>query len=329
VIYIPLGASAYLVMRRFKSHVLVILLPVALGTLLSATIEMVQLFTPHRLCSAVDLVTNILGSALGVLAGFAFTRITDIPAAGLGFRFRDRSAVVLLFCWVSFLLFPLYPDLWLVAWRAELFAFIHAPLMSPIPILLNAAEWFAVGRLLFAVGARSPFRWLLALLLLVPVQFGIVNHSPMPTDFAGAVLGALLFHFFGRGPSPDRLAGIALLLALTLGGLSPFRFEGPPQAFLWIPFGGLLGSEWQNSISVLLGKLFRYGGSIWLLQRAGLGIMRITVVVTVVLAGIEGLQIWIPGHVAEITDPLLALLLSLGIHALEKHYPPPDSPRLT
>ena len=122
--------------------------------------------------------------------------------------------------------------------------------------------------------------------------------------------------FFGRGPSADRLAGIALLLALALGGLSPFHFEGPPQAFLWIPFGGLLGSDWQNAISVLLGKLFRYGCSIWLLHRAGLGTIRATAIVTVVLAGIEALQTWIPGHVAEITDPFLALLLCLGLRAL-------------
>ena len=315
-VYMPLGGSAYLAMQRFKSNVLAVLSPAALGTLLSATIEMAQLFTPHRLCSAVDLVSNILGSALGMLAGFAFTQISDVPVEGLGFRFRDRSAVALLFCWAAFLLFPLYPDLWLAAWRAKLSALIHASLTSPIPILLNAAEWFAVGRLLFAAGARSPFRWLLVFLLLVPVQFGIVNHSPMAADFAGAALAVLLFHFFGMGPSADRLAGIALLLALTFGGLAPFHFEGPAQAFLWIPFGGFLGSEWQNAISVLLGKLFRYGGSIWLLHRSGLGTMRATAIVIAVLAGIEALQIWIPGHVAEITDPLLALLLGLGLRTL-------------
>jgi hypothetical protein len=104
--YIPIGASGYLTMRRFKSRISVILSPIALGTLLSATIEMVQLFTPQRLCSAVDLVSNILGSALGVFAGFAFMQITDLPVEGLGLRLRDRSAVALLFCWVSFLLFP-------------------------------------------------------------------------------------------------------------------------------------------------------------------------------------------------------------------------------
>lgn len=53
--YIPLGMSAWLAIRRFTSPVLAVLSPVVLGALLSASIEMVQLFTPHRVCSAVDL----------------------------------------------------------------------------------------------------------------------------------------------------------------------------------------------------------------------------------------------------------------------------------
>ena len=318
-IYIPLGMSAYLALQRFKSRALETLAPVALGALLSATMEMAQLFTPSRHCSAVDLIANTLGSASGVLVGFAFTRIADVPATGLRFRSRDRSAVALLFCWVSSLLFPMFPVLYQSVWRAKLSAFIHAPLISPIPILLSAAEWFAVGRLLVAAGARKPFRWLVVVLLLAPAQFAIVNHSPMPADFAGGAFGALLFYFFGRGPSADRLAGAALLLALTLRGLAPFHFEGPAQAFLWIPFGGLLTAEWQSAIPILAGKLFQYGACIWLLRRAGLGIARATVIVTVVLAGIEALQTRIPGHVAEINDPLLAVLLCLGLRVLYAH----------
>ena len=316
-IYIPLGMSAYLALRRFQSRALAVVAPIAIGTLLSATVEMAQLFTPHRQCSAVDLVDNILGSALGVLAGLALTQVANIPATGPGFRVRDQSAVALLFCWVASLLFPLFPLLYLNTWRVKLLTFIHAPL-SPVPILLDAAEWFAVGRLLWAAGARSPIRWLLVLLLLVPVQFAIVNRSPMPSDFVGAALAALLFGGFGKRPGADRFAGIALLLALTLRGLEPFHFEGTAQPFEWIPFQGVLTSEWQDAIPILLGKLFQYGASIWLLYRGGLALMRAAAIVIVVTAAIEGLQTRIPGHVAEITDPLLAVMLCLGLRALYK-----------
>jgi VanZ family protein len=317
-IYIPLGMSAYLAFRRFKSRLLETAGPVALGAVLSASVEMAQLFTPNRVCSALDLVNNILGSAVGVLAGIAFTQIADVPTTGTKLRVRDRCALALLFCWVGALLFPFFPVLWLHIWREELSGFIHAPLLDPIPILLVAAEWFAVGRLLRAAGTRLPFQWLLALLVLVPAQFAILNHNPKPADFEGAALAAMLFLFFGRGPSADRIAAIALVCAVTLRGLAPFHFEGPPQAFVWIPFEGLLGNQWQDAIPTLLGKLFQYGASIWLLHRAGLSLPWATAIVTVILAGIEVLQTRIPGHVAEINDPLLAVMLGLGLRALNK-----------
>jgi VanZ family protein len=326
-IYTPLGMSAHLAFRRFKSVALEFLGPVVLGTLLSGSIEMLQLFTPGRQCSAVDLVNNILGSVLGVFAGFAFTEIVDFPATGQGVRVRDKNAVAMLFCWVALLLFPFFPVLSLGVWRAKITGFLQAPLFSPVLVLLSLAEWFAVGRLLVSAGAKRPLRWLLLLLVLVPVQFAIVDHNPVPADFVGPVLAVLLFLFFGRGPRANGLAGIVLLIALTLRGLEPFHFEGPPQEFSWIPFAGLLGDTWQFAISTLLGKLFQYGTSLWLLSRARLrrselGLPRATILVTIVLAAIEALQTRIPGHVPEINDPLLAVLLGLGFSVLRDRRPP-------
>jgi hypothetical protein len=317
----PLGAAAYLALRRVRPQLLAFFSAVAIGTVLSATVEMLQLFTPHRHCSTVDLASNILGTTLGLLAGYAFQQIADIPSASPGFRLRDRRAIALLYCWIFFLVFPLYPDSWLASWRAKLSVFFVLSASSPAQILVSVAECFAVGRLLVAAGAKAPVRWLLLLLLLLPIQFGIVTHSPKAVEFAGAALGVLVFYLAGKGPVADGAAGIGLLAALTLRGLSPFHFADPGQAFLWIPFGGFLGSEWQGSVSMLLGKSFRYGASIWLMGRAGTGNVRAVAIVAAVLAGIEVLQIWIPGHVAETTDPLLAVLLYLGLRALERTAP--------
>lgn len=320
-VYIPLGMTAYLAFRRFKSVALEFLAPVAIGALLSASMEMLQLFTPHRQCSAIDLVDNILGSGVGVLAGVALTVLADLPAKGPGFRFRDRCAVALLFCWVASLAFPLFPVYYLPVLKTKLSAFLHAPAFNPVAILLCAAAWYAVGRLLVAAGVRRPFRWLAALLLLAPLQFAIINHNPVPADIEGAVIGGWLFCFFGRGRGRDRQAGIALLAAVALHGLEPFHFGGPAQTFSWIPFIGLLQAQWQDSLPILLGKLFQYGAAIWLLARGGLGMARATALVTVALAAIEALQTRIPGHVPEINDPLLAILLCLAMWTLRDPRP--------
>jgi len=314
-IYVPLGMSGYLAFRRLTSTALCVTAPIVSGAVLSASMEMLQLFTPHRQCSTVDLFNNILGSAIGVILGIAFTQVVDIPAR---LAIRDRSSLGLLICWVSFLLFPFFPVLTASLWMAKLSAFIHPPLMDPIPFLLSAAEWFAVGRLVLAAGVRSPVRWFAALLLFLPIQFGILNRNPRTSEWEGASVALLLFFFFRNDRKADLFAGTALLIALTLRGLAPFRFEGPPQSFLWIPFGGFLGIEWQNAMVILLGKLFQYGTSIWLLDRALHGIVRATAIVTMVLAVIVILQTRIPGHVAELTDPLLALALGVTFIALSR-----------
>lgn len=317
-IYIPLGMSGYLAMRRFRSRALGVLGPIAAGTLLSAAVEMTQLYTTQRLCSLVDLTNNALGSGIGVIAGLLFTQIVDVPITGPAFRLRDRGAVFLLFCWASFLLFPLFPVVSLGVWRAKISTFVHAPLVNPVPTLLSAAEWFAAGRLLIAAGARRPVLWLLGAVALLPLQFVIVNRNPTPADVTGAVLAVVLIAVLGRTPTVDLFGGISLLVAVALRGLAPFRFEGTPSSFLWIPFEGLLGTEWQNGITILLWKLFQYGASIWMLHRGGLRRMRATVIVTLVLTVVEVSQTRIPGHVPEINDPLLAVMLGLGFHVLAR-----------
>ena len=311
--------SAYLALRRYGSRALETAAPVALGALLSACVEMLQLFTPHRDCSAIDLMDNTIGSALGVAAGLVFVRVADVPAVFTArFRPRDRCAVALLFCWAASLVFPLFPVMWLTVWRAKISAFVDAPVVNPAGVLLTAASWFAAGSLLAAAGVRSPRKWLTYLLVLVPAQFAIMNRFPAPSDFIGAAAGAVLFYFFGASQGADPIAGAALLFALAVSGLAPFHFEARSQGFSWIPFGGFLNTDWQAGIQILLTKLFGYGASIWLLHRGGLGLLRATALVAVVLAGIEIIQTHTAGHVAEITDPLLALLLGAGLTVLHR-----------
>jgi hypothetical protein len=311
-IYIPLGVSGYLAFRRFSSRGMAVLAPVGIGTLLSASMEMVQLFTPTRQCSSIDLVDNIAGSIIGVMAGIVFVRMIDLPV----WEVRDRGAIALLGCWVCYLLFPMFPLLWLGALRTKLSVFLHAPFADPIPILLNAALWFAVGRLLMAAGAWPRALWLSGFLLLLPAQIGIVSRNPMPAEWQGAAIGVAAYWLAGQSKRVDAVAGVALLAAIAMRGLTPFHFAGPPQPFLLVPFVGMLEGQWQNAVVILLSKIFQYGACIWLLQRGGFGLLRSTVAVTLVLAAIEGLQTRIPGHVAEVTDPLLASLLGLGFAAL-------------
>ncbi len=62
--------SAYLAFRKHR-----ILKPILLAAVLSAAIEMVQLFVPSRNCSAIDWIDNIIGAAAGIAFGKLFEQL--------------------------------------------------------------------------------------------------------------------------------------------------------------------------------------------------------------------------------------------------------------
>ena len=318
-VYIPLGMSAYLAMRRFKSRALEILVPLPSGHYCPPPSKWYSCSRRIAYAAQWILSTTSWVQGSGVLAGFAFTQIADVPVTGPVFHVRDRSAVALLFCWVSSLLFPLFPVLFAGYRRAKVSAFIDAPLISPIPILLSAAEWFAAGRLLVYGGSQ------VAIPVVVRTAFagaGPVRDRQSQSDAGGLRSeqpGGPAVPFLRQGAErrpPRRYRASAS--ALTLRGLAPFHFEGPPRVFcgfrsedFWLPSG-------RNAIPILLGKLFQYGASIWLCLASGwaaacnchrdrgFGWNR------------GAADSDIPGHVAEINDPLLAVLLCLGLRALCK-----------
>lgn len=315
-IYMPLGWSAYLVLRRLRSRVLRVLLPVLLGTLLSATLEMAQLFTLSRNCSGVDWLNNTLGSALGVAAGFTFRRILPGPQP------RDRGALALLVCGVAYLVFPLFPILHRDELAARALAYLQPSLISPVAVLTALAAWFAAGQLLIRASVRRPLVWLCILLCLQPLQVAIVGRTPTLAGLAGGLLAVLLFALGGRMPNAARISAILLLLAITIEGLSPFSFAAP-QPFLWIPFSGLLNTPQQMAFIIVLRKLFLYGTTVWMLNRCGLSFVRAGASVTILLAAIELVQTRIPPHLPEITDPLLGVLSTFALSTLARRQAKP------
>jgi VanZ family protein len=67
-----------------------------------------------------------------------------------------------------------------------------------------------------------------------------------------------------------------------------------------------------------LRKCFWYGSAIWLLRAAGWRLARAAVAVALLLGAIEVIQIHLPGRVAGITDPLLALILAVTLGLSER-----------
>lgn len=316
-LYLPLGMAGFLALRSHMRY----WGPVAGGLVLSCSMEMIQLFEPTRDASALDVVTNVAGSILGVVAGvlfetLAFKATGPVDRNSPRAKPADRAALSLVFLWVAYLVFPFFPLVGTFGPKQKLHTFLGTPVFVPVMVVSVAAVWFAAGLLLRAAGLKRPVRWLAVSLLAIPLQIFIVDRQPVPSDLIGAVLGILGFLAVGGNARLRPLEAGAFLAVIVLRGLAPFHWSEAAQNFTWIPFAGFLASPWQLALLTLIEKGFYYGTATWLLRRAGMPVVAATALVAAVLAGIEFAQIRLPGRTAEITDPVLAILLGIGVASL-------------
>src|SRR6202030_3120905 len=119
-------------------------------------------------------------------------------------------------------------------------------------------------------------------------------------------------------PKRAAVVGGLIVSLLIVRGLAPYYWSRIANPFSWVPFGGFLRAPWAFGLLPLLQKCFWYGSAVWLLRAAGWRLARAAIVVSVLLGAIEVIQIHLPGRVAEITDPLLALILAMTLGLLDR-----------
>jgi len=330
-LYVPAGVTGHLAFRRFGKLWLSMAAPVLICTVWSATIEMIQLFVPTRDTSALDLATNVIGSMIGVVLGIVLEDIIVLRRSRQvsrqsrkPSRAPDRAALALLFCWLIWLWFPLFPVMGRTQLLQKAVLFLHAPLAQPVPFFSAMLAWIAAGNLLQAAALRPARRFLAISVALVPLQLFIVDRQPLAAALAGSVAGAACFALFWPMRKTHRnvywkITAWAFLGVIVFRGLAPFQLSPVANPFEWIPFSGFLNMNWQSGIQVIAEKFFWYGTAIWLMRRSGMRAVNATALVAAVLLGIELAQTRLTGHVAEITDPLWAIFTSAAMVVLTRN----------
>ena len=326
-LYVPVGVTGLLAFRRFSKPAVSIGLAIASGAVLSACIEMTQLFVPTRDCSALDLTTNTLGTLLGVVLVVGLESIFPQGRANVTRKPIDRAALTLLICWVLWLWFPLMPVLGRTALSHKLSHVLRASSLDVVALLSAAMVWFAAGSLLHAARLRPAQKFVAISVSLIPAQLFVLERQPALMDLAGAIVGVVLFatcwpHRKARGSLYLKIQAGVFLATIAIRGLAPFRFLPVAGPFVWVPFGGLLVSDAQVGLEVLSEKLFWYGTAIWLLRIAGVRSRYAIAIVATVLLCIEIAQTHLPGRVAEITDPLMAIFVGSGLALVSRRREP-------
>lgn len=276
-------------------------LTLALAAVLGFGLQVVQLWLPSRDPNLTDGVANVIGAALGVLAGRVLPvarlprGVTGVPAA-------------LVACWLAFRLMPFVPVLDVQEIKDSLKPLLKTPDVRALDVFHDATAWLVVAHLL---GRKA--RWLGPL---VAAVFGaevlIVRNVVTASNVAGAALAvALTVAGLARRKLP--LAGL-VAAAILLAGLAPFVPREQAAAFSFVPFHGFLGGNILVNVANVFEKCFFYGSLVWLLSGAGLAVAALAAVL--LTGAVEVAQVWFDGHTPEITDPLLALGMAYAIRAL-------------
>jgi VanZ family protein len=302
-LYLPVGFFGFLAFVPRLGCLRGILLTLFTGFAASLSAETAQLYLVVRDPTILDVIVNVFGTAAGVAAAWVVSHreaprwFTDV--------LPRVDAAMLLFLWTGAQLFPFTPSRHL-SWRGHL---VHEPwAFTPLyffeALLCARLYRLVAGRLGWGFIALQSL--VLARLLLA---YRTVSLEELLTVGAGTATAMLW-------PEPPPLL-IFFVASILLQGLAPFRFSGHNE-FIWMPFESLIQINWIEAFPLLMTKAFRYGGLVWLMNAAGWKWPRASMVVMLLLAGIEIAQVFLPGRTAELTDPVLALIMGFTLWSVRE-----------
>ena len=327
LVYAPFGMLCMLWLAHSAPVPRAAAMTVALGMLLSFSIETLQQFNPARVASTVDIVMNTLGSAGGALLATTIVRHT-FPGR-LVLTWRDRwfrhgplanTGLVVIGFWMLSQTSPLVPTLDVGHLRHGVGGLWHA-LHDP-----HAADLGRIARYALMTAGLGLVLMLLAqpgkpVLLLLAAMLGAVLLAKLivisrvlslealcgsALAFAACVAMRLL---------PDKLLppiGIALIAAgFTVAELAPGSGGGVGLSFNWIPFAGHMRSI--AALENILELLWPFMGIAWLVRwnapakRSTLRAVTGAVLVGGAVFALEWQQQWMPGRYGDMTQVLLCV----------------------
>lgn len=327
LVYAPFGMLCTLWLAHSMPALRAATLAMALGAMISFSIETLQQFNPARVASTVDIVTNALGSAGGALLATTIVRHTFSGRLVLAWRDRwfrhgplANTGLVVIGLWILSQTSPLVPTLDVGHLRHALGGLWHA-LHGPQPVDLARTARYA----LMTAGLG-----LMALLLAQPGK-------PVSLLFAGMLAAVLLAKVIvvGRVLSLEAISGSALALAacgamrllpvrllpplgialiaagFTVYELAPGSAGGIGLSFNWIPFASHMRSI--TALENILELLWPFMALGWFVRwnaraaPSALGAVLGAALVGGAVFALEWQQQWTPGRYGDMTQVLLCV----------------------
>ncbi len=306
VLFVPYGLFGLLAVSthaRLRHWLLVF----GSAAFIAVALQVAQLWLAARSPTVVDAIINMIGVTLGA----ALAQLPVVRSAILGLNTRSQHIVaipfLLLLSWLGYHWFPYVPTVDVIAIRDGVRPLLVDPVLLPLNLFHNLVGWLVFAALWQQCRFSTRLLWLF-IPLAVLAKAGIADNTLHPHNILAALLATPVWltmnRLFSRPMVPLL---IVLTVMLAVQGLRPFELGA--SSFRWIPFTGFLtGNMMINTIS-LLEKLFLYGSLVWLTLMATRSRAAALLFPVAVTAAIEIMQTQVAGRVAEITDPILCVLI--------------------
>lgn len=312
-LFFPLGMAGILLMPRklgSSNHIPGLLV---LALAYAFTLQLAQVWLPSRSAAMADVMWNMAGTVLGIIAGRAVPRLAINPESKKGQTVVPHSLLPLaiLGLWLLMELVPLVPSLDWQKFRDALKPLVQDVHFSFPQAMMHAAGIMAVGCAFHVLGKRSPIWLMSALALLFLGKIVIVNLTLDASLVAGVLTGCLACLLIPRVASIKVMfeATLGLLLvAWTISSVTPFS-PAPGGTFNTIPFATVFSGSVETAAQGFARSLFIYTAVLWLMQRMEVSASKAAAGLAVWASLLELIQMGLLGRTADVTEPLLVLLL--------------------
>jgi VanZ family protein len=312
LLYIPLGIFGARAIRRVPAALRIPAITLV-GAMLSISVEITQFWDVGRAPELSDVETNVLGTLAGSILE-SILRREHFP----GMRWRP-FVILLIGSQVGAWLYPFIPSIHPSRFIRAFEATWRPVAFEPLLIFKATVFWLALGLLLEALAGAARSRvWLPVMALFVLIlRLTIPYSGVIRPDVTGAIVGVALWTgYLWKARWRVQTVAIAFAVFVVVDALRPFTFLATPRPFGWSPFLAFMNGPRGGGSHTFLEKSFIYGTLVWLFVQAGGKWARATIAACALVLASRVAQMWLPGRSAEITDPLMVLILAVVLRVL-------------
>lgn len=318
ILFIPFGLVSSLIAEKHYRSSMRLALFFFSGFVLALVLQIAQIWLPSRSAILADVIWNMVGLLMGIIIAAFVKKFTQTKIHTLNTQVVIPLAILIL--WLCSELIPLVPSIDLQKFKdAVKPLFIEFDLSLPVA-LLHVAGVFVAASILKVI-SNYPLRWLTFIVsTVIAGKIIIISLQLDFTTLVGLIIGYLLSIVFLYLETSKLFATSfwVLIIAGTLERIIPFSLASEGTLNL-IPFATMLKGSMQTSAVGLSQSLFIYSALLWLTQKMGGSFKGIAIAIVMWVIFIELTQMLLLGRTADITEPLLIILISWVFTEFQRH----------